>query len=81
MKSSDIHPLAALRAQAHRPIPSDAAIAKAFWGRSHCQYHDAENCQFVEDIISDAELIEAGEPSFYDFETARYNAMQPGTDR
>lgn len=70
--SSDRHPLAELRTNP----PSDDAIAKAFWGRSHCQFHRAENCQFVEDIIADAHLIDAGEPSYYDFESARYKAMR-----
>lgn len=71
----DLHPLAKLRMHAGQQIPSDAALARAFWGRSHCQFHSAENCQFVEEIISDARLLDAGEPSFYEIESARYEAL------
>jgi hypothetical protein len=70
--SEDLHPLAKLR---NNP-PSNEAIAKAFWGRSHCQFHTAEECGFVETIIEDAHLIEAGLPSHYDIESARYEAMR-----
>lgn len=69
--SEDLHPLAKLR---NNP-PSNEAIAKAFWGRSHCQFHDAEHCDFVEMVVADAHLIDAGKPSHYDFEAARYEAL------
>jgi hypothetical protein len=70
--SEDLHPLAKLR---NNP-PSNEAIAKAFWGRSHCQFHTAEECSLIEAIIDDADLIDAGLPSHYDLEMARYEAMR-----
>lgn len=76
-QEDEIHPLAQepfRRFKSGKP-PSDRAIALAVWGRSHCQYHNAANCQLIEDIIEDAEAIERGEPSWYDIETARYDSM------
>lgn len=51
--------------------PSDAAIAEAFWGHSHCQFHDAKDCSLVEKIIDDAEAIDRGEPSWFQAEETR----------
>lgn len=71
MSDEELHPLAALRTKR----PSDKAIAAAVWGRSHCQFHTATQCNFIEDILHDAERIDRGEPSWFDIESARYDAM------
>ncbi len=50
----------------HRRVrPSDHAIALAFWGRSHCQFHNKDECGMIEEIIGDAERIDRGETSEY----------------
>lgn len=57
---------------------SDQAIARAVWGFVHCQYHgdlEMEMCRASSAIIHEAERIQRGEKSWYEIESARYEAM------
>lgn len=59
-KTYSKHDVAASEVRCGRPQPSDQAIAEAFWGRRGCQFHNANECGFVEEIVADARNIDAG---------------------